>query len=241
MKLTPPTAEATHRTLEQASSQLESFLVKQLLTTSGAFKGDTQIAGSSLTQDLFADTLAAAVSANGGVGLAALLERSLLEAAPQLEPRPRVGPEVRPEARPASGVQGAITSRFGERIDPLTHQRSTHNGVDLGAPEGTPIPAARDGVVIAAGPRGGYGNAIELAHADGSTTLYAHASQVSVTPGMTVREGQALGLVGQTGRTTGPHLHLEVRKGGQFIDPGTALKAYRLRAEEFGGGSHEDH
>lgn len=237
MKLAQPTAEATHHALAQASAQLESFLVKQLLTSSGAFKGDTQVAGSSLTQDLFADTLAAAVSEHGGLGLAAMLERSLTNADPQPSPRP----ESTPATRPAFGVQGAITSRFGARLDPISGERSTHTGVDLGAPEGTPIPAARDGVVIAAGPRGGYGNAIEIAHADGSTTLYAHASQVNVTPGMSVREGEVVGRVGQTGRTTGPHLHLEVRRGGHFVDPGTALKAYRLRAEEVVGGSHEDH
>jgi murein DD-endopeptidase MepM/ murein hydrolase activator NlpD len=91
-------------------------------------------------------------------------------------------------------------------------------------------------VVIAAGPRGGYGNAIELAHADGTSTLYAHASEVEVTPGEHVAAGEIIGLVGQTGRTTGPHLHLEVRRGGQFLDPQTALKTYRLRAEESGGG-----
>jgi len=90
--------------------------------------------------------------------------------------------------------------------------------------------------VIAAGPRGGYGNAVEVRHADGSSTLYAHASEVLVNPGDLVHEGQPLALVGQTGRSTGPHLHLEVRQGGHFLDPRSALKAYRLRAEETGGG-----
>ncbi len=92
------------------------------------------------------------------------------------------------------------------------------------------------GVVVAAGERGGYGNAVEVAHPDGTSTLYAHLSRVEVTPGETVVSGEELGQVGQTGRTTGPHLHLEVRRGGHFMNPGQALKAYRLRAENVGGG-----
>lgn len=219
MKVNHPPAQKLH----QAASQLESFLVKQLLSSSGAFKGNSEIAGSSLTHDLFADTLAQAVSEHGGLGLASLIEKSLADAAT-------------PPTSSSSPSDAHVTSRFGDRIDPITGESSHHTGIDLGAPEGTPIPAARDGVVIAAGPRGGYGNAVEIRHADGSSTLYAHASEVNVTPGMSVREGETIALVGQTGRTTGPHLHLEVRREGHFVDPGIALKAYRLRAEKLGGG-----
>jgi murein DD-endopeptidase MepM/ murein hydrolase activator NlpD len=154
--------------------------------------------------------------------LAPLLERSLS----QQQGQPAAG----------GGIDAPVTSTFGERLDPFTHQLSRHTGLDLAATSGTPIPAAQAGVVIAAGPRGGYGNAIEVAHADGTTTLYAHASEVRVTPGEHVSEGETVGLVGQTGRSTGPHLHLEVRKGGQFLDPQLALKTYRLRAEKSGGG-----
>ena len=197
------------------SQQLESFIIKQLLKTSGVFKG-TEAAGSSLTADMFADTLSEAIAGGGGFGIA-----SMIEPHPQPPPQP----------------QNRVTSGFGDRKDPLTGERSHHTGIDLGAPEGTPIPAAKDGVVISAGTRGGYGNAIEVAHPDGTSTLYAHASGVAVNPGEHVSAGDVLGWVGQTGRTTGPHLHLEVRKAGQFLDPGQALKAYRLRAEESGGGS----
>lgn len=195
--------------------QLEGFVIKQLLKTSGVFKG-TDAAGSALTSDLFADTLADAIAGAGGFGVSSLL--------------------TPPAPEPHAHLEGQ-TSGFGERRDPFTGQRTQHGGVDLAAPEGTPIPAAKDGVVIAAGPRGGYGNAIELQHADGTTTLYGHASQVNVTPGMSVKTGDAIGLVGQTGRSTGPHLHLELRREGHRLDPGQALKSYRLRAEENGGGS----
>jgi murein DD-endopeptidase MepM/ murein hydrolase activator NlpD len=199
------------------SQQLESFIVKQLLVSSGAFKG-TEASGSSLTADMFADTLSDAISKGGGIGLSELLAKSLPK-------------------EPQSEGLSHVTSGFGNRIDPITGEESRHTGVDLAAPEGTPIPAAKDGVVIAAGPRGGYGNAIEVAHPDGTSTLYAHAMGVAVTPGVRVSEGETLGWVGQTGRSTGPHLHLELRRQGQFLDPGVALKAYRLRDEETGGGS----
>ncbi len=214
----PRNETAEQRTLREKASQLESFVIKQLLTASGAFKGQGEVAGSSLTQEMFADTLSQAVAASGGLGLAPLLSKSL-------------GDHQQGAATPG------VTSGFGERLDPITHLPSIHPGVDLGAAEGTPIPAARAGVVIAAGPRGGYGNAVELQHDDGTTTLYAHASEVDVTPGMSVGEGEIIGRVGQTGRTTGPHLHFEVRKGGHFVDPGQVLKTYRLRADKDGGGN----
>ena len=217
-------ADPTQRKLHQTATQLESFLIKQLLVSSGAFKGNSAVSGSSLTQDMFADTLASSIASAGGLGLAPLLEQSL------------ASKQQGAQQSGGAAIDGPITSHFGQRVDPITGASSTHTGVDIGAATGTPIPAAKDGVVIAAGPRGGYGNAIEVAHADGTSTLYAHASEVDVTPGEHVAAGDILGLVGQTGRTTGPHLHLEVRKAGQFLDPQTALKTYRLRAERSGGG-----
>lgn len=198
------------------AKQLESFVIKQLLKTSGVFKG-TDAAGSALTSDLFADTLSDAIAGGGGFGVS-----SLLTPAPAPEPH--------------AHLEGQ-TSGFGERRDPFTGERTLHGGVDLAAPEGTPIPAAKDGVVIAAGPRGGYGNAVEIQHPDGTTTLYGHASEVMVTPGTSVKAGDPIALVGQTGRSTGPHLHLELRREGHRLDPVQALKSYRLRAEANGGGS----
>ncbi len=220
-----PGATDTSRTVHETATQLESFLVKQLLTSSGAFKGDSSVTGSTTTAELFADTLAQAIAKAGGLGLVPLLEKSLNAALPQT-----------PTANATSTSPKNLTSPFGERLDPITGKPSTHTGIDLGAPEGTPIPAALDGVVIAAGPRGGYGNAVEVRHADGLSTLYAHASEVLVAPGDRVHVGETLALVGQTGRTTGPHLHLEVRRGGHFVDPRVVLKAYRFGAEESGGG-----
>lgn len=199
--------------------QLEAFIVKQLLTVSGAFKG-TGEAGSSLTSELFAESLAEAISASGhGLGLAQLMESGTADA-------------------PAhAGTFSRISSGFGARIDPLDGHLSQHNGVDLPAAEGTPVPVVKDGVVIAAGDRGGYGNAVEVRHDDGTTTLYAHLSGLAATRGDQVRAGETVGFVGQTGRSTGPHLHLELRRAGHPVDPGQALKAYGLRDESKGGGS----
>jgi murein DD-endopeptidase MepM/ murein hydrolase activator NlpD len=125
-----------------------------------------------------------------------------------------------------------VTSDFGARTDPFTHQRSEHDGLDVAAPAGTPIRAPAGGTVRATGPRGGYGNAIEIDHGGGMTTLYGHASEVRVRPGDRILPGQEIGLVGSTGRSTGPHLHFEVRMGGKPVNPLRALKAYSLRAEE---------
>lgn len=205
------------------AAQLESFIVKQLLTASGAFKGSSA-AGGSLTADLFADAIAEAVASSGGLGLSTAVEHGAAQTAPTPAP-------------PASRPPDVVTSGFGARLDPITGERSNHTGVDLSAPTGTPIPAAKDGVVIRCGERGGYGDAIEIAHPDGTSTLYAHTSGVAVNPGDRVSAGQIIGWVGETGRTTGPHLHLEVRQGGKFLDPTIALKAYRLRAEDWSGGS----
>jgi murein DD-endopeptidase MepM/ murein hydrolase activator NlpD len=209
---------------KKASKQLESILIKQVLLTSGVFKG-TEAAGSSITNDLFAEHLANAIAGSGGFGIGTLVQHALSNKA---SPAPD-------QAERPNGERSNVTSAFGLRHDPLTGQLSNHTGVDLGAAEGTPIPAAMGGTVISAGPRGGYGNAIEIAHNDGTTTLYAHASALLVAPGDTVEAGATIGLVGQTGRTTGAHLHLEVRQGGHPIDPLKALKSYRLRAEETGG------
>lgn len=204
------------------AQQLEGFIIKQLLKASGAFKG-SEVAGSTVTADLFADTLAEAIATGGqGLGLSQLINDA--KAA---------------EHHPSATAPGfsRVSSGFGQRVDPLDGHLSNHTGVDLPAAEGTPIPAAKDGVVIASGPRGGYGNAIEVAHPDGTSTLYAHMSGVAVTPGEQVRTGETVGFVGQTGRSTGPHLHLELRRAGHAIDPGQALKAYGLRDEGKGGGS----
>jgi murein DD-endopeptidase MepM/ murein hydrolase activator NlpD len=134
-------------------------------------------------------------------------------------------------------VTGRVTSGYGVRRDPFTGAPSTHHGLDVGAPDGTPIRSPARGVVLSAGPKGGYGNAVEIDHGDGLVTLYGHASELLVSKGETVEPGQEIATVGSTGRATGPHLHFEVRVAGRPVDPGVALKKYGLRAEgSYGSG-----
>jgi murein DD-endopeptidase MepM/ murein hydrolase activator NlpD len=116
-------------------------------------------------------------------------------------------------------AEGPMTSPFGWRIHPISGDRRFHNGLDFGAEYGSLIKAADNGVVIAAEWTGGYGNAVIIDHGNGLTTLYGHTSQMYVTAGQVVRKGQPIAAVGSTGFSTGPHLHFEVRRQGEPIDP----------------------
>jgi murein DD-endopeptidase MepM/ murein hydrolase activator NlpD len=117
-------------------------------------------------------------------------------------------------------VPGPITSPFGYRTDPVTGARAFHSGLDFGAPCGTPIKAAGTGVVLSAGPNGGgYGNMTVINHGSGNSTLYGHQSSIIVSAGQSVAQGQVIGYVGSTGKSTGCHLHFEVRVNGTPVDP----------------------
>ncbi len=115
-------------------------------------------------------------------------------------------------------VHGRISSRFGWRTLSVNGNHF-HAGVDLAAPMGTPVHAARDGTVVKAGWGGSYGNVVFLDHGDGTQTRYAHLSRIDVRVGETVRQGDVLGLVGSTGASTGPHVHFELRFDGRAVDP----------------------
>lgn len=116
-------------------------------------------------------------------------------------------------------LHGVITSPFGMRYHPILHCWRMHTGVDIAAPTGTPIHAAGDGTVILASYVNGYGYTVIIDHGRGLSTLYAHCSRILVTVGETVRQGQVVALVGQTGLATGPHCHFEVRIHGKPVRP----------------------
>ncbi len=116
-------------------------------------------------------------------------------------------------------VNGPIVSGFGMRYHPILKVNRMHNGVDIAAPHGTPIKAAADGEVIFAGYRRGYGNTLIIDHGGGVATLYAHCSALAVGESTMVRQGQVIGYVGATGLATGPHLHFEVRRNGEPVNP----------------------
>ena len=128
-----------------------------------------------------------------------------------------------------------VSSPYGTRFHPILKTYRMHSGIDYAAPSGTPIVAPADGVVSFAGVKGGYGNAIMVNHRKGMETLYGHMSAFAtgMNAGKSVKAGDVIGFVGSTGRSTGPHLHYEVRINGQIVDPSTvALPARTLSNTE---------
>lgn len=132
-----------------------------------------------------------------------------------------------PLARPLS-TEYDITSSFGTRLDPFTRGLAMHSGIDFRATTGTAVRATAPGKVIEAGYNGGYGRMVEIDHGNGVSTRYAHLSSIQVSEGDTIRTGQVVGAVGSTGRSTGPHLHYEVRIDDDATDPMRFLRASRL-------------
>lgn len=115
--------------------------------------------------------------------------------------------------------KGRITSPYGYRTNPVTGKYSKHCGLDIGAKEGAEIHAVMSGTVKKSGKESSYGNYLIIDHGNGYRTLYAHCSKLLKKTGEKVEAGEAIALVGHTGRATGPHLHIEVRKNGEKIDP----------------------
>jgi murein DD-endopeptidase MepM/ murein hydrolase activator NlpD len=125
-------------------------------------------------------------------------------------------------------VAGAVSSPFGMRVDPITGEERFHAGVDVAAPRGTEIRAVAAGEVVFSGWRpGGAGRVVEVRHADGLVTSYAHAERTLVRAGQHVDAGTALATVGSSGRATGPHLHFAATRNGQAIDPAALLEQAR--------------
>lgn len=131
---------------------------------------------------------------------------------------PRAIPSIWP-------VQGRITAGFGQRMDPFSGEAAFHPGIDIAEPYGRDVTATGDGLVIEAEPDAGYGRSILIDHGDGITTRYAHLSRIFVVVGEQVRQGEIIGAVGMSGRTTGPHLHYEVRIHGTPVNPSRFLHA----------------
>ena len=139
----------------------------------------------------------------------------LMEAVPKIIER---GTKIPPTfIKPISG--GRLTSRFGRRTSPTRGASSNHKGVDWGIPRGSSVVASSGGTVTKAGWGGGYGYVVYIKHPGGAETRYAHLSKVLVSAGQTVKQGQKIALTGNTGVSTGPHLHFELRLNGNPVDP----------------------
>lgn len=139
----------------------------------------------------------------------------------------RVKERLMPTTLPVK--EAFLGSPFGHRSDPIVGQRAMHEGIDFNAEAGTPVVAAADGVVLSAGWQSDFGNMIEVDHGDGLTTRYAHLSRMNAKAGSLVKRGERIGAVGSTGRSTGSHLHFEVRMLGVAQNPASFLK----QGEEF--------
>ncbi len=137
-----------------------------------------------------------------------------------------------PSVQPVS--QLSFTSNFGIRSDPFRGTAAMHAGVDIPGPTGTPIYATADGIVSNAERKGGYGNMVEVNHGKGIATRYGHLSRITVAANTRVNRGQLIGLMGSTGRSTGPHLHYEVRIDGHAVNPIPFLQTadYLLAAKD---------
>jgi len=129
----------------------------------------------------------------------------------------KLNEEIHPEGRPVH--QGFISSGFGERQDPFTGEEAVHKGVDFAGSRGDEVVAVGAGVITWAGERAGYGRLVEISHGNGFTTRYAHNERALVTVGDTVTRGEPIARMGSTGRSTGPHLHYEVRAEGKPVNP----------------------
>ena len=116
-------------------------------------------------------------------------------------------------------LEGRISSRFGMRTDPIHGKHKHHSGLDIAATTGTPIKAVQAGTVTFSGNRGGYGKVVIIDHGNGLESRYAHCSELNVEKGQFVFAGTEIAAVGSTGRSTGPHLHLEIRQDGKAVDP----------------------
>jgi len=132
---------------------------------------------------------------------------------------------VRPAIWP---VDGRLESYFGKRTDPFSGEGAIHPGVDIDAPQGTPVRAAADGVVLHAGMMSGYGRVVVIDHGNGIQTYYAHLSSFAVIPGQEIRQGAVIGAVGASGRATGSHLHYEVRNQGSPVNPTRFMGRMRI-------------
>jgi len=134
----------------------------------------------------------------------------------------RIQESLQPQGRPVE--KGWISSNYGYRKDPFSGKKTFHRGVDIASKRGSPVHAVASGIVLAAGKKSGYGYFVELTHADGLVTKYAHNKKIFVRVGDLVEKGDVIGLVGSSGRSTGPHVHFEISRNGKSLNPSKYLK-----------------
>lgn len=226
-------ADAAATSLAARQVSVLGSLERSAAESSKRLRGALEATG--LNPKRFADSLARPASVEAPMGGplvastkrdSAAFERALTAAQTHLADSERYGRVLKslPIRRPLPS-EHETTSGFGTRIDPFTRGYAQHTGLDFRATTGTPIRATAEGKVVEAGWVGGYGRMVEIDHGHGITSRYGHMSAISVSTGDTVKRGQTVGLVGSSGRSTGPHLHYEVRIDDDAADPMAFLKA----------------
>ncbi len=216
------------RAIKEVSKELESLFLYELLKAMRRTVGSQDSFQKDTYTSIF-DLELSRVLAERGTGLREVIERQLLNH-PSLSismPSTSTSPNSQNSILPS---EGPISSKFGERLHPLTGRWGFHKGLDIAAPEGSPVRAIRNGRVIFSGYKEGYGNLVVIEHGGGLITRYGHNRRNLVKEGDSVKAGDVIAEVGSTGLSTGPHLHLEVLEAGKPVDPERFLKIKDMRA-----------
>jgi murein DD-endopeptidase MepM/ murein hydrolase activator NlpD len=227
--------------IKAAAREFESLFVSYLLkimreTLEDAGHGESGF-GKGIYTELFDQELSRVIAQHGALGIAELIT-SRVESS---KPTPVSGQSGEPSAAPqpphsisqmAPGegrdtaieefplpLRAPISSEFGYRVHPISRRTQFHKGIDIAAAAGAEVPSVLAGAIVTAGYQSGYGNTVVVRHSDGLQTRYAHLASLKVKPGDTVSAHQVLGLVGSTGNSTGPHLHFEVIRSGERVNP----------------------
>jgi murein DD-endopeptidase MepM/ murein hydrolase activator NlpD len=210
---------------EEAAREFEAYMAQMLVKEMRKTLSDDGIFSSTGVQmfsEVFDQEVAERIAESGRLGLQDSILRGL--AGRDVTPPPEAPVGVAPDAARRFSVRmpvegGVVTSRFGLRKDPFHGGRRNHKGIDISAPRGATIRPVKAGTVVSAGQRSGYGKVVVVDHGDGLQTLYAHCDRLFVRPGDPVSPSTPIAAVGDTGRATGPHLHLEARVDGDAVDP----------------------
>ncbi len=204
--------------IKEVSKELESLFLYELLKTMRRTVGSQDSFQKDTYTSIF-DLELSRLLANRGTGLKEIIERELSNQYLYSMSSASILPS-----------HGPISSKFGERLHPLTGRWGFHKGIDIAAPEGFPVRAIRDGRIIFSGYREGYGNLVVIDHGGGLITRYAHNRRNLVREGDSVKAGDIIAEVGSSGLSTGPHLHLEVLSDGKPVDPERYLRIKDMRA-----------
>jgi murein DD-endopeptidase MepM/ murein hydrolase activator NlpD len=216
----------------EAAQAFEGYLVEMMVQQMRKTipEGIFQSTGVEMFSSMFDQAVAKEIAASGGFGLAASMATQMSGADPasvHLATEPGLGSArdtpIAPFADGPTPVDGVITSHFGYRKDPFSGENRFHKGLDIAAPVGTPIHSLAAGTVSLVGERRGYGRVVMVEHDDGWRSLYAHCDAMTVQPGQRIEAGEEIATVGSSGRSTGPHLHLELQHNGASVDPGKAM------------------